>query len=147
MFMVSVPEELKNAVCCLKCRKVNVEHSSETAQNNKILRRCSVCHSYCYIYNEFNSGISILLKMGLYILFPTAVGLSFMGAPLKFNFWWNFSVTILSYYWFISKVVKRELWQNYSRSSSPRRFLRNGFNPSVYAEFRLFNSGFIIPRS
>ena len=95
MFMVSVPEELKNAVCCLKCRKVNVEHSSETAQNNKILRRCSVCDSYCYIYNEFNSGISILLKMGLYILIPTAIGLFYLGAPLKFIFWWNFSVTIL----------------------------------------------------
>ena len=93
--MVSVPEELKNAVCCLKCRKVNVEHSSETAQNNKILRRCSVCDCYCYIYNEFNSGISILLKMGLYILIPTAAGLFFMGASLKFIFWWNFSVTIL----------------------------------------------------
>ncbi len=95
MFMVSVPEELKNAVCCLKCRKVNVEHSSETSQNNKILMRCSLCNSYCYIYNEFNSGISILLKMGLYILIPTAVGFYFMGAPLKFSFWWNFSVTIL----------------------------------------------------
>ena len=93
--MVSVPEELKNAVCCLKCRKVNVEHSSETVQYNKILRRCSVCDSYCYIYNEFNSGMSILLKMGLYILIPTVVGLYFMGAPLKFIFWWNFSVTIL----------------------------------------------------
>ena len=93
--MVSVPEELKNAVCCLKCRKVNVEHSSETSQNNKILMRCSLCNSYCYIYNEFNSGISILLKMGLYILIPTAVGFYFMGAPLKFSFWWNFSVTIL----------------------------------------------------
>jgi hypothetical protein len=95
MSIVSVPEELKNAVCCLKCRKVNVLHSSETVENNKILRRCSICDSYCYIYNEFNSGISILLKMGLYILIPTAVGFYFMGAPLKFSFWWNFSVTLL----------------------------------------------------
>ena len=59
MSIVSVPEELKNAVCCLKCRKVNVQHSSETVENNKILRRCSICDGYCYIYNEFNSGISI----------------------------------------------------------------------------------------
>ncbi|MBL65917.1 MAG: hypothetical protein CML14_06995 [Puniceicoccaceae bacterium] len=33
--------------------------------------------------------------MGLYILIPTAVGFYFMGAPLKYSFWWNFSVTIL----------------------------------------------------
>ena len=95
MLIVSIPEELKNAVCCLKCRRVNVEHSSEKVQNNKVLRRCSVCDGYCYIYNEFKSGISILLKMGLYILFPTAVGLYFSGAPLRFIFWWNFSVTLL----------------------------------------------------
>tara|TARA_B100000676_G_C17846163_1_gene715594 strand:- start:138 stop:515 length:378 start_codon:yes stop_codon:yes gene_type:complete len=95
MLIVSIPEELKNAVCCLKCRRFNVEHSSEKVQNNKVLRRCNVCHSYCYIYNEFKSGISILMKMGLYALFPTAVGLYFMGAPLRFIFWWNFSVTLL----------------------------------------------------
>ena len=33
--------------------------------------------------------------MGLYILLPTAVGLYFSGAPLRFIFWWNFSVTLL----------------------------------------------------
>ena len=110
MLFVSLPEGIKKAVCCLKCRKVNVEHSCETVMNNKILRICSVCDSYCYVYSEFKSGISILLKMGFYILIPTAVGLYFMGASLKFNFWWNFSVTLLFLVLiYIENRQKREL--------------------------------------
>ena len=129
--MVSVPEELKNAVCCLKCLKVNVEHSSETSQNNKILRRCSVCDSYCYIYSGFNSGISILLKMGLSILIPTAVGFYFMGAPLKFSFWWNFSVTILFLVLIHIESRQKRALAKLLKKQLPRRFLRNNFNPSL----------------
>ena len=41
------PEEYKNTVCCIKCRKLGIEY---TGKNH--FRYCKECNSHVYIYNE-----------------------------------------------------------------------------------------------
>ena len=41
------PEEYKNTVCCIKCRKLGIEYTGK----NKF-RYCKECNSHVYIYNE-----------------------------------------------------------------------------------------------
>jgi hypothetical protein len=48
-----LPENLKNAVCCLKCRKVGVDAVRKKLPGvSKNYDRCQICKSYAYRYGE-----------------------------------------------------------------------------------------------
>ena len=47
MMKMNFPENYKNAVCCIKCRKLGIKY-----YNKKGFRYCKTCKSHVYIYNE-----------------------------------------------------------------------------------------------
>ena len=48
-----LPEDLKNTVCCLKCRKVGVDAVRKKLPGlSKKYDRCQICKSYAYRYSE-----------------------------------------------------------------------------------------------
>jgi hypothetical protein len=52
-----LPEDLKNAVCCLKCRKVGVDAVRKKIPGlPKGYDRCQICKSYAYRYIEITTS-------------------------------------------------------------------------------------------
>jgi len=46
-----LPEDLKNAFCCLKCRKVGVDSVRKEIGGTFEYYRCETCNSHAYRYN------------------------------------------------------------------------------------------------
>jgi len=51
-----LPEDLKDVVCCLQCRKVGVDAVRKKVPGlSKTYDRCQVCKSYAYRYGGINT--------------------------------------------------------------------------------------------
>ena len=64
--MQTIPEELKNSKCCLKCKLVDVEYTTKeikvgNAGTTRTLYKCKKCSGYVTSYNEvMTSGKSFI---------------------------------------------------------------------------------------
>jgi len=70
-----LPEDLKNAVCCLKCRKVGVDAVRKKIPGlSKKYDRCQICKSYAYRYSEIIRSpiIFVILTVMLIWVMPVS---------------------------------------------------------------------------
>ena len=70
-----LPEDLKNAVCCLKCRKVGVDAVRKKMPGlPKKYERCKTCNSHAYRYSHISTSpiIFVILTVILIWLMPVS---------------------------------------------------------------------------
>ena len=80
--MTMIPEELKNSKCCLKCKIVDAEYTTEAIKNMpKIIYKCKKCRSHLTVYNQITtSGTSFV-----YFVLILCVAIHFGGALESIN--------------------------------------------------------------
>jgi len=79
--MTMIPEELKNSKCCLKCKSVDVEYTTNeikigTSGATREIYKCKKCSGYITVCNEITtSGMSFV-----YFAFVLCAALHIAGA-------------------------------------------------------------------
>ena len=84
--MQTIPEELKNSKCCLKCKLVDVEYTTKeiklgTGGVTKEIYKCKKCSGYITSYNEIMSSG----KSFIYLVLLLCVVLHIVGALRSLN--------------------------------------------------------------
>ena len=86
LHMQTIPEELKNSKCCLKCKLVDVEYTTKeikvgTGGVTKEIYKCKKCSGYITSYNEIMSSG----KSFIYLVLLLCVALHIVGALRSLN--------------------------------------------------------------
>jgi hypothetical protein len=117
-----LPEDLKNTVCCLKCRKVGVASVRKELRSlrfSKKYDRCQICKSYAYRYSEmYSSPIS-------FVFFTV------MGSLAMTTKYGDFENPVMANLVWISIMCGVYL-NNVSKKKKVRRLLENHMRENVF---------------
>ena len=114
-----LPEDLKDAVCCLKCRKVGVDSVRKKMLGvSKNYDRCQICKSYAYKYSD-------ILTSPIIFVFITVFASWFMQDK-----WGDFDYPVMTNLVWISIMCGVYL-NNVSKKKKVRRLLEDHMRKNI----------------
>jgi hypothetical protein len=85
-----LPEDLKNAVCCLKCRKVGVDSVRKKNPGvSKNYDRCQICKSYAYRYGDILTSPIIFVFGTVFVSWVMQASYGDFEYPVRTNLVWT----------------------------------------------------------
>jgi hypothetical protein len=85
-----LPEDLKNAVCCLKCRKVGVDSVRKKNPGvSKNYDRCQICKSYAYRYGDILTSPIIFVFGTVFVSWLMQASYGDFEYPVRTNLVWT----------------------------------------------------------
>ena len=85
-----LPEDLKNAVCCLKCRKVGVDSVRKKMLGvSKNYDRCQICKSYAYRYSDILTSPIIFVFGTVFVSWLMQASYGDFDYPVRTNLVWT----------------------------------------------------------
>ena len=147
MMKMNFPENYKNTVCCIKCRKLGIEY-----YNKKGFRYCKTCKSHVYIYNEIPvqkdpKGAKAYLACGVAVVFvmlafekSSPAALLFVPLAAGLFFAWTFKIEknkIMK----IETIMKEHLQNNFVLSKEDENIVEKEFNK--WSDFENWKSDYL----
>ena len=85
-----LPENLKNAVCCLKCRKVGVDAVRKKLPGvSKNYDRCQICKSYAYRYGDIWTSPFLFVFATVLVSWSMQASYGDFEYPVRTNLVWT----------------------------------------------------------
>ena len=85
-----LPEDLKNAVCCLKCRKVGVDSVRKKIPGvSKNYDRCQICKSYAYRYSDIRTSPIFFVFVTVLVSWSAQASYGDFDYPVRTNLVWT----------------------------------------------------------
>ena len=85
-----LPEDLKNAVCCLKCRKVGVDSVRKKNPGvSKNYDRCQICKSYAYRYGDIWTSPFLFVFATVLVSWSMQASYGDFEYPVRTNLVWT----------------------------------------------------------
>ncbi len=131
------PEEYKNTVCCIKCRKLGIEY---TGKNQ--FRYCKECNSHVYIYSEIpiQKDPKSAKKLCIGVVIFTLIFLLSQGTSSSVTFFTTMIVGFLFICMFkieknrirkIENIMKEHLENNFILQKEDENIVEKEINESI----------------
>lgn len=115
-----LPEDLKDAVCCLKCRKVGVDAVRKKLPSlSKKYDSCQICKSYAYRYSEMNSSPILFVSVTVMGSLAMTTEYGDFENPVMANLVWTL-------------IMCGVYLNNVSKKKKVRRLLENHMRENVF---------------